>query len=118
MTPSPLERAILTRYYDAFSDQGFPSPDSIGVLARENSGAGRFVDLQAPLTSISQHACGLPDDIGIEMEGLANGLGFVLFIENGRLDMLEFHTYGEDWDGEERPWRFVTVASGARSANA
>ena len=116
MKPSPLEQAILAKYHEAYSGDGFPSPDKINVLARENSGSGRFIDLSAPLTSIVSHACGLPQ--AVEMEGLEHGIGFVLFIEQGKLDMLELFTYEESWDGEERPWRLVTVTADAGVGNA
>ncbi len=52
------------------------------------------------------------------MEGLEHGIGFVLFIEQGKLDMLELFTYEESWDGEERPWRLVTVTADAGVGNA
>lgn len=118
MKLSPLERAILTKYHEAYARDGFPKPDEIDVLTRENSGAGRFVDLDGPLTSIVTHACGLLEEIIVEMEGVEQGLGFVLFIEEGRLDMLELYTYGDNWDGEERAWRFVATGPSTGLANA
>ncbi len=108
MKPSPLEHAILAQYHKAYGVQGFPQPDTIEMLVRENTGAGRFVDLKAPLTSIAEHACALPDDVTVEMDGVENGLGFMLFVEEGRLDMLELYTVAGSWDGDERAWRIVS----------
>lgn len=107
MKPSPLEHAILVEYHNAFRRQGFPPPEEVDVLVRENSGAGRFVDLKAPMTSITEHACVLPHEVVIEMDGVENGLGFMMFVQEGRLDMLELYTFDGSWDGEERPWRLV-----------
>jgi hypothetical protein len=36
-------------------------------------------------------------DVSGELEGLANGAGFVLFIRDGRLKMLEGFTFDEPW---------------------
>ena len=118
MKLTPRERALLAKCHEAYAGDGFPSPDEINVLTRENSGAGRFVDLDAPLTSMAVHSCGLPNESIVEMEGLKYGIGFVLFIDQGRLDMLELFTFQEDWDGEERTWRLVLPAADAGSANA
>jgi len=36
-------------------------------------------------------------DVGANIEGLCNGVGFLLFITNGKLDFLEGYTYGEEF---------------------
>jgi hypothetical protein len=101
-------------YYKAFGEEGFAAPDEIEVVRRENSGAGRFVELSAPQpTQLAGRICDLP--LLVEMEAIEGGLGVVLFLEDGRPDMLELFTFVGDWDGEERPWRVVR-ASDAPSA--
>ena len=37
------------------------------------------------------------DDVTVEIEGLRHGAGFVLFLGDGLLDMLEGYSYGEPW---------------------
>ncbi|CAN0399016.1 unnamed protein product, partial [Phaeothamnion confervicola] len=105
---TPLEYAILSEYYKAFSAQGFPSPDQIEVLERDNTGAGRFVELRPSIaTKLQGSTCDLERLKAVEMDGVPLGLGWVLFMKNGSLECLELFTYGGDWDGEERPWRLV-----------
>lgn len=36
-------------------------------------------------------------DVEVTMEGLSHGLGFVLFVENGKLSELEGYTYEEEF---------------------
>ena len=87
------------------------------VAKREYSGVGFFTDFIIP-EDISRTP-GLDiqfgDVIGSHPE-LKNGAGFVLFIKNGVLDMLEGYTYDEPWPsscsgfdlafvtGKERDW--------------
>jgi hypothetical protein len=66
---------------------------------RENTGVGFFIHFDVP-----QEAPRLPGnpsikfgDVIAEMEGLQHGAGFVLFIDNGVLAMLEGYTYDEPW---------------------
>ncbi len=106
MRPTALEQAILEAYHRAFADRGFPRVESIEVLDRENSGAGRFVGLESSATiAIEERTCDVP--FHVQMDGVENYLGFVLFLKDGKLDWLEMFTYVGSWDGEERPWRLV-----------
>ena len=67
------------------------------VQKRQFTGVGFFADLrvsgESPPAAASGH---LGDDA--EIEGLEHGAGFVLFIEDGYLHMLEGYTYGSE------PW--------------
>jgi hypothetical protein len=40
----------------------------------------------------------------VEFKGLVHGAGFVVFIDQGRLAVLEGFTYDEDWPPEGTPW--------------
>ncbi len=105
LDPSPLEAALLKIFHELYGDRGFPAPDMIRVRSRENTGAGRYLDLHVQVESK------LDDgylDLGgqfIEMEGVPNGLMAVVHIKNHRPDQLEIAVYGDDpWDGQERQW--------------
>jgi hypothetical protein len=39
-------------------------------------------------------------NIGVKINCLQHGVGFVLFIKNGFISCLEGYTYGEEWLGE------------------
>lgn len=67
------------------------------VAKRENTGVGFFCDFE-----VNSDAPTIPRDFQIgdvhaEMEGLAHGAGFVLFVRGGRLSMLEGFSYDESW---------------------
>jgi hypothetical protein len=69
------------------------------IVSRELSGVGFFVDFQVP---DSAPLCGTkPDftltDVEATMAGLAHGAGFVLFVREGRITMLEGFCYDESW---------------------
>lgn len=105
---SPLEFAIAAKFYDLYRDQGFPSPDRLRVRRRENTGSGRYVDLD-PIDCQSLEDGYL--DMGggfIELSGVPNGLMAVARIQNRRLDQIEISVYGEEsWSGEECEWKLV-----------
>lgn len=108
MQQTSLETAVLNRFHQLYQTKGFPPAEAIGVLRRENTGGGRYVDLEC------ETMVDLDDgysDLGgsfIEMKGLPNGMMAVVLVKNGRVSMLEFTVYGGDfWDGDEREWKFV-----------
>jgi len=65
------------------------------VTERENSGGGFFTDIDVP-DNVSSVDC--PKTLGnathARIEGLEHGLGFVLFMREGKLDMLEGFAWG------------------------
>ncbi|WP_338663650.1 hypothetical protein VQH23_00485 [Pararoseomonas sp. SCSIO 73927] len=67
------------------------------VTARRNSGVGFFTTILVPSSVPSIEA---PRVLGYEthlrLTGFKDGLGFVLFLEDGRLSLLE----GYSWSGE------------------
>ena len=105
---SALENAVLDCFHQLYQAQGFPQASSIGILRRENTGGGRYVELACDQRS--QLDDGYIDMGGgfIEMSGLQNGMMAVVLVKDGRVQVLEFTVYGGDlWDGEEREWKII-----------
>jgi hypothetical protein len=103
-----LEMALFRKFYELYGSQGFPAPALIRVRDRENTGAGRYVDLQV------DGAIDLDNgylDLGgkfIEMDDVPNGLMAAIRVKDHRPDQLEIAVYGNDsWDGTERRWSIV-----------
>lgn len=67
------------------------------VTKRENSGGGFFTDIAVP-DDVPLVDC--PYTLGnathARVEGLEHGLGFVLFMREGKLDQLEGHAWGPE----------------------
>lgn len=106
--PTPLETALLAAFHELYRDRGFPSPDKVKVRHRENTGSGRYTDLDSP--DKTQLDDGYLDLSGrfIEMSGIPNGLMAVARIQDHQLQQIEMSVYGDDpWDGEERDWKIV-----------
>lgn len=78
------------------------------MLRRENTGGGRYVDLEC---DSPVHLDDGYIDLGggyIEMRGIPNGMMAVVLMKGGRVRTLEFTVYGGDsWDGDEAEWRLV-----------
>jgi len=73
-----------------------------GVSEREFTGVGFFTSLavpsDVPSAPVSKRlALG---NVHVPMEGVAHGLGLVLFVEEGRLAILEGFTYDGPWPDE------------------
>lgn len=105
---SPLERALLEQFHDLYCTRGFPSPNEVQVLRRENTGGGRNVSLSAEATLTGDD--GYLDMGGrfVEMEGVPHGLMAVVSIANSKVDQLEIAVYGDaSWNGDESKWAIV-----------
>src|SRR5690349_20769287 len=72
------------------------------VVSREHSGVGFFCTFEVPADAPRLEALGrfTVDDVNAEVSGLAHGAGFVLFVREGRLDMMEGFSYDEPWPNE------------------
>ena len=72
---------------------------SAKIISREFSGFGFFTNFE--ITDESLKLLGNPNlELGntqAKIEGLELGAGFVLFIRNGFIKMLECYTYDEPW---------------------
>ncbi|MEE9336422.1 MAG: hypothetical protein V3U65_20230 [Granulosicoccaceae bacterium] len=82
--------------------------ESINVRRREDTGGGRYVDLEC---DTPVHLEDGYIDLGgsfIEMKDLPSGMMATVLVKGGKLKILEFTVYGGNyWDGEEREWRIV-----------
>jgi hypothetical protein len=72
------------------------------VTERENTGVGFYVNFSGPVPAASiSHLKLTFGDVDAMVEGLTYGAGFLLYVKDGRIVMLEGHTYGEMWpEGE------------------
>jgi hypothetical protein len=75
------------------------------VRKREYSGTGFFAELdapedaqRAPVTSARVRF----GDVVADVEGVEHGVGFVLFIDDGTMTMLEGYTFDEPWPEQAR----------------
>lgn len=73
------------------------------LLTRESTGVGFYCSFDVPpdIPIVEPRNFEI-DDVNGELQGLAHGAGFVLFIRDGRLDMLEGFSYNEPWPSEIR----------------
>jgi hypothetical protein len=101
-----LERELLT----VVSQENWPGfrGDRLSVLRRENTGAGRYTYI------MDGHDQTLPDGSYsaqgrmVALDGVRNGLGFVVDVANSRISHIELFTFGnEEWDGSELGWKIV-----------
>jgi len=105
-TLSPLEFGIL----QLVASENWPGfrVDRLRARDRQNTGAGRYTyiddDLGQQLTDGIYTAQGRM----IDMEGVRNGLAFLVDVSGSRINSIEIAVYGnESWDGTERAWRIV-----------
>ena len=82
---------------------------SAQVVSREFTGVGFFTEYE-----VSDISLKCPGDINCELgaiqaniNGVQYGVGFVLFIRNGMITMLEGYTYGEDWPEVISEYSFI-----------
>ncbi len=68
-------------------------------IRREMSGTGFFTyfDLPKDAQRLSENATLRFGDVIAKIEGLQHGAGFVLFVDEGLLTMLEGYSYDEEW---------------------
>jgi len=107
LLPTPLEKALLGAFHGLYGRRGFPSPEHVHIRGRNNTGAGRYVLLEAEVTDGEELEDGYLDLGGrfIQMKGTPHGLMAVVRIKNHRPEELEIAVYGDGpWDGEEREW--------------
>lgn len=113
---TPFERDVL-----AASMASNTVPDAVRaqlahvrVERREESGVGVFIHLAVPREAADERVKGLDlqfGDVIAEVPSARHGLGFVVFVRDGVLDMLEGYTFGDDeWPSDTSHYRL-------RSAN-
>ena len=70
------------------------------LVRREYTGVGFFCDFEVPSDAPILKGDFHIGDVSGDLQDLAHGAGFVLFIRDGRLDALEGFTYDEPWPKE------------------
>ena len=108
---TPLEREVLTRSLatNAVPDAVRDQLNHVRVNRREESGVGIFVHLFVPPEVVNEGVKGLDQQVGdviAEVPGVQHGLGFVVFVKDGVLNMLEGYTFGDDeWPADLSVYR-------------
>jgi len=94
------------------------------VTKREMTGHGFFADLDVGDMQAAGDVKVRFGDVAAEIEGMPDGAGFVVFIEHGRLSMLEGYGYDDPWPstitgytlkysaGEQRDWEALRKVLG------
>ncbi|HEY2410271.1 MAG TPA: hypothetical protein VGI10_29905 [Polyangiaceae bacterium] len=76
---------------------------SARLASHETTGVGFFCIFDIPTRVASMDVPDFTiDDVDGELQGLAHGAGFVLFVHGGRLKMLEGFSYDEPWPEQIR----------------
>jgi hypothetical protein len=103
---TPMERAII----QLVADQHWPAYrlDQLEVSRREHTGVGRYTHFVDHAQQAIPDGTYGADAHFVDMDGIPNGLFFVVEVEGSRISYLEVVTAGADsWDGVERSWRIV-----------
>lgn len=98
---TPMEIDVLRVLAEMHAAVGFPRPEQINVSNRNNTGNGRYtgiwsekaIDLVGPVQA----------PIMIRLPQVRCGMAAMVFLQEGRLSLLEIVVYGDDyWDGDEK----------------
>jgi hypothetical protein len=99
---TPLERAVLLAIVEQATEV---SPllglqvDSARVVKRENTGAGFYTTFDVSSSEAMDGVKSPLGDVGATVNGLEHGMGFLLWIEDGRVGQLEGYSYDESTSG-------------------
>jgi len=102
---APLEKAVLRAICESHSDDRPVLESQLStavVLSRENSGAGFYTEFaveRASLPSIGGER--LRTGPAARVDGLKQGMGFILWLKEGYAHNLEGYSYGESTTGIE-----------------
>ena len=80
------------------------------ISEREFSEVGFFTSFSVSSDSkqIESKSMTLGETVHANIPSLKNGAGFVLFIRNGKIDVLEGFTYGEKWPKKITDFEIIT----------
>ena len=99
---SPLERAVL----DAIALQAPEVANALAgqrqqaqVIARENTGAGFYTTFDGSSGARIDGVTSPVGDVGTTVPGLTQGMGFLLWLRDGRMYQLEGYSYQESTSG-------------------
>ncbi len=98
---SELERAVLEKLLQGthpFLVRLNSQTEFCYVRRREMTGAGFYTYFEIRRAPLQIYDIDLRfGDVVAEIPGLKNGAGFLLYVKNGLLDMLEGYSYDETW---------------------
>jgi len=95
-----LERAVLEKllHGDAPMLEALRAQARSARVSRETTGVGFFLTFELPPdVPVVERVDFELGDVHAVLEGLERGAGFVLFVRDGRLSMLEGFSYDEPW---------------------
>jgi hypothetical protein len=99
----PIEREVLeiiAAAYPASAEVLCQQIETAQVVSFENSGAGFFSNLAvAPDAPLLAEKSPLSAAHG-EVLGIEHGMGFVVFLEDGRISVIEAYSYGDVFTGD------------------
>lgn len=96
---SNLERAVLLAIANQYPVHGTAlrlQVRSASVALRENTGVGFFTTLSDVGGPRIEGAPSPLGDIGADVDGVAHGMGFLLWLQDGFAETLEGYTYDGD----------------------
>ena len=108
MELEPLERAVLNKFLegnDPVLDALRRQMPGISVVERKKTGTGFFTELSNALgteRAPTRPGTSRLGDLEATIDGLAHGAGFLLYVHDGLLSMLEGYSYEEPWPTEIR----------------
>jgi hypothetical protein len=88
------------------------------VRDREMSGIGFFTYLKVPSELKKTNINLRFGDVIAEIPELKNGAGFVLYVKNGKLEMLEGYCYDESWPNEISTFKLMYITGKTRDLTA
>lgn len=122
---TPLEQAVLEKLLEGDLPLLLRLKQQLKqatVANREVTGVGYYTTIAVP--EVFPRMAGFSvkfGDVLAEIPGLSNGAGFLLYIKNGVLDLLESYSYDESWPstidsftlrfslGKERDWKALEI---------
>jgi hypothetical protein len=100
---TPLERAVLRWICERHPlDQALLESQLLTatVISRENTGAGFYTQISAERGSVASFGGErLRNGPTVAVDGLENGMGFILWLKEGFADCLEGYCYNESTTG-------------------
>ncbi|MDR6291428.1 hypothetical protein E9232_003962 [Inquilinus ginsengisoli] len=99
---SELEQAVLraiARQEPSIAEAIALQQDGMRILTRENTGAGFYATFEVLSGPPIIGAASPLGDVEAAVQGLAHGMGFLLWLKDGRLHQLEGYSYDESTSG-------------------
>lgn len=97
---TPFERAIIEHILALERPDLLVHLPLLGVKKRENTGVGIYVEIEYSDDTrlVDADNLSLGHSVYAEIDGLEGGAGFVLYVDNGRITMLEGFSHSS------KPW--------------